>query len=63
MRSSKRSYKAILAISGNVQSQYILGYAPPTPFTDGSFRKVEVKVKMSAPVEMHYRPGYYPPQL
>lgn len=56
-------YKAILAISGNVQSQYILGYVPPTPFTDGSFRKVEVKVKLPVPVQLHYRPGYYPPQL
>jgi hypothetical protein len=56
-------YKAILAISGNVQSQYILGYVPPTPFTDGTFRKVEVKVKMAAPVKMHYRAGYYPPKL
>jgi hypothetical protein len=36
---------------------------PPKPFTDGSFRKVEVKVKISAPVVMHYRPGYYPPKL
>lgn len=56
-------YKGILNISGNVQSQYILGYVPPTPFTDSGFRKVEVKIKMAAPVEMHYRPGYYPPKL
>jgi Ca-activated chloride channel homolog len=56
-------YKAILAISGNVQSQYILGYVPPTPFSDRGFRKLEVKVKLSAPVQMHYRPGYYPPQM
>jgi VWFA-related protein len=56
-------YRAILAISGNVQSQYILGYVPPVPFTDGRFRKVEVKVKLAAPVQMHHRPGYYPPQL
>jgi VWFA-related protein len=56
-------YRAILAISGNVQSQYILGYVPPVPFTDGSFRKVDVKVKLNAPVQLHYRPGYYPPEL
>lgn len=56
-------YKAILAISGNAQSQYILGYAPPTSFGNNDFRRVEVKVKLAAPVEMHYRPGYYPPQM
>jgi VWFA-related protein len=56
-------YKAILAISGNVQSQYILGYVPPTPLGGSAFRKVDVKVKLAAPVEMHYRPGYYPPQM
>ncbi len=56
-------YKGILGISGNVQSQYILGYVPPTSFDDNDFRKVEVKVKLDAPVQMHYRPGYYPPQM
>jgi len=56
-------YKGILNISGNVQSQYILGYVPPTPFTNSGLRKVEVKVKIAAPVQLHYRPGYYPPQL
>jgi hypothetical protein len=56
-------YKAILAISGNAQSQYILGYVPPTPLGGTAFREVEVKVKLAAPVEMHYRPGYYPPQM
>jgi hypothetical protein len=46
-----------------VQSQYILGYVPLAPFTDIGFRKVEVKVKLAAPVQLHYRHGYYPPQL
>ena len=56
-------YRAILDVAGEVQSQYILGYAPPTPFTDGRFRKVKVKVKLDAEVEVNHRSGYFPPEI
>ena len=54
-------YRAILDVSGAVQSQYILGYAPPTPFSDGRFRRIEVKVQLDAETQVDHRAGYYPP--
>ena len=54
-------YKAILDVSGAVESQYILGYVPPKPFSDGSFRRIRVKVNLDADVKVDHRRGYYPP--
>ena len=54
-------YKAILDVSGAVQSQYILGYAPPVSFSDGRFRRIEVRVKLNADTQVDHRAGYYPP--
>jgi VWFA-related protein len=56
-------YKAILAVAGDVQSQYVLGYNPLAPFSDRSYRKIEVKVRLSASadIEVRHRQGYYPP--
>ena len=55
-------YGAILDVSGAVQSQYILGYVPPKPFSDESFRQIRVKVNLDAEVEINHRQGYYPPK-
>jgi VWFA-related protein len=54
-------YKAITDVSGDVTHQYVLGYTPPTPFTDAKFRsiKVEVAVK-NADLKIRARRGYYP---
>ena len=54
-------YRAILDVSGAVESQYILGYMPPTPFSDGRFRRIRVKVNLDVEVEINHRQGYYPP--
>ena len=54
-------YRAILDVSGAVESQYILGYAPPSPFSDGRYRRIRVKVNLDADVEINHRQGYYPP--
>jgi Ca-activated chloride channel family protein len=57
-------YKAILEVSSQVQSQYIIGYTPGTSFTDSKYRKIEVKVNMdSALIEVRARTGYFPPIL
>jgi Ca-activated chloride channel family protein len=56
-------YKAILEVSSEVQSQYIIGYTPATPFTDSKYRKIEVRVRLDAPIEIHARTGYFPPIL
>ena len=57
----KALYSAISSIHGEVQAQYILGYNPPTPFTDGKFRDVKVEVTLPAQIEVTHRTGYYPP--
>ena len=56
-------YRAILAIAGDVQSQYILAYNPPAPFSDQKFREIKVKVNLDAETKIRHRTGYYPPQL
>ncbi len=56
-------YRAILEVSSQVQSQYIIGYTPPTGFTDGRYRKIDVRVDIGAPIEIHARTGYFPPIL
>ena len=56
-------YGAILAIAGDVQSQYILAYNPPARFSDQKFREIKVKVKLEAETKIRHRTGYYPPEL
>ncbi len=56
-------YRAILAIAGDVQSQYILAYNPPAPFSDQKFREIKVKVNLDADTKIRHRSGYYPPEL
>ena len=56
-------YRAILDVSGQVQSQYIIGYVPPTPLTDSKYRKIDVEVTLGeAVVKVHARKGYFPPE-
>lgn len=56
-------HKAITDITGTVQSQYLLGYVPTRPFTDGKFRsiRVEVKLEHAVDVTVRHRTGYFPP--
>lgn len=56
-------YRAILDVSGQVQSQYIIGYVPPTPLTDSKYRQIKVDVSLGdIPVKVHARKGYFPPE-
>lgn len=56
-------YTAVLGVAGQVQSQYIIGYSPPKPFTDAVYRKLEIRVNLKAetPVSVFHRKGYFPP--
>ena len=56
-------YDSIKDISGTIQKQYVLGYAPPTPFSDGKYRRIRVEVNFKADVdiEIRHRTGYFPP--
>ena len=56
-------YRSILDVAGQVQSQYIIGYTPPTPLTDGRYRNIDVRVNLGdIPVKVHARKGYFPPE-
>jgi VWFA-related protein len=55
-------YKAILDITGDITHQYVLGYTPPTPFTDGKFRSIKVELNLkNTEARLRARKGYYPP--
>lgn len=48
------------AIAEELRSQYSLGYTPASPRLDGTFRRIEVKVKRSG-LRVQGRRGYYAP--
>ena len=56
-------YDAIKDITGTIQKQYVLGYAPPAPFGDGRYRRirVEVNIPTEVDIEVRHRTGYFPP--
>lgn len=57
-------YEGIIAVAGNVQSQYILGYVPSRPFDDRTFRLIDVELGLAgADVEIYHRRGYFPPTV
>ncbi len=59
---SGKIYKAITDVTGDITHQYVLGYNPPTPFTDNKFRSIKVEISLKdANVKMRARKGYYPP--
>src|SRR5581483_2961245 len=59
---SGKLYQAITNLAGDIEHQYILGYTPPTPFTDRKFRSVKVTVNLKgADIKIRARKGYFPP--
>jgi len=48
-------------IARDLRDQYTLGFAPEKPASDGSFRKIQVKVTAPGRGSLHvrYRPGYF----
>ena len=52
--------KAFDEIAAELRSQYSLGYTPANRAHDGSFRKIEIKVKRSG-LRVQARRGYYAP--
>jgi Ca-activated chloride channel family protein len=55
-------YKAIMDITGDVTHQYILGYTPMTPFSNGKFREIKVEANLrNVAHQLRARRGYFPP--
>jgi VWFA-related protein len=52
-------------IGEELRSQYVLGYAPPSPDKDGKYHKIKVTLTSSSPqtsaLDLRYRRGYYAP--
>jgi Ca-activated chloride channel family protein len=48
-------------IARDLRDQYTLGFAPERPASDGSYRKIQVKVSAAGRGKLHvrYRPGYF----
>lgn len=53
--------EAFQAIARELRTQYLLGYTPSNSKLDGTFRKIEVKVR-TGNVKVDARRGYYAPQ-
>ena len=66
IRNASHFAGALGDIARDTSSYYVLGYAPPKPELDGSFRKIEVRMKGERDVEVRARKGYLatplPPQ-
>jgi len=57
---SKSSSEAFQQIARELRTQYLLGYTPTNTKLDGTFRRIEVKVR-SGSVKVDARRGYYAP--
>ena len=58
---SKDSSAAFQQIANELRTQYLLGYTPTNTKLDGTFRKIEVKVRVGD-VKVDARRGYYAPE-
>lgn len=59
--STKDTSEAFQQIARELRTQYLLGYTPTNNKLDGTFRKIEVKVR-TGNVKVDARKGYYAPQ-
>jgi VWFA-related protein len=57
---SKNSSEAFQQIARELRTQYLLGYTPTNTKLDGTFRKIDVKVR-TGNVKVDARRGYYAP--
>ena len=48
-------------IEGELRSQYLVAYSPSNANRDGSFRRIEVRVKARDDIRVVHRRGYYAP--
>jgi VWFA-related protein len=58
IRNASHFAGALSDIARDTSSYYVLGYAPAKPDLDGSFRKIEVRMKTRRDVEVRARKGY-----
>jgi Ca-activated chloride channel homolog len=54
--------KAFTELEKDLRQQYLLAYEPKTGTSDGSFRKIEIRVPKSKEMKVRHRRGYYAPK-
>jgi VWFA-related protein len=59
---AKDTSSAFQQIANELRTQYLLGYTPSNSKLDGTFRKIEVKVRSAGNAKVDARRGYYAPQ-
>jgi VWFA-related protein len=60
-RNANDTSTAFQRIADELRTQYLLGYTPTNTKLDGTFRKIDVKVKNNRDVKVSARRGYYAP--
>jgi VWFA-related protein len=60
-KSQKDTSAAFQQIANELRTQYLLGYTPTNTKLDGTFRKIEVKVR-NGDAKVNARRGYYAPE-
>jgi len=63
-KNSKETSDAFQQIANELRTQYLLGYTPTNTKLDGTFRKIDVKVRSTQgkDAKVDARRGYYAPQ-
>jgi VWFA-related protein len=61
-RSARELDKAFAELEKDLRQQYLLAYEPKNEATDGSFRKIEVRLANRKEMKIRHRRGYYAPK-
>ncbi len=61
-RSGRELDKAFAQLEQDLRQQYLLAYEPKNDATDGSFRKIEIRVANRKDLRVRHRKGYYAPK-
>ena len=61
-RRARELDQAFLQLEQDLRQQYLLAYEPKNDATDGTFRKIEIRVAARKDVKLRHRRGYYAPK-
>ncbi len=61
-KSARDLDQAFAQLEQDMRQQYLVAYEPANEATDGSFRKIEVRVANRKDIRIRHRRGYYAPQ-
>ena len=61
VNSGKGTSEAFQQIANELRTQYLLGYTPTNTKLDGTFRRIEVKLR-TGNAKVNARRGYYAPE-